>query len=108
VKGTYIEGSKIAVRSKSDVRKRYLELLKFYMMNGKFVEIATHDKEIIEDVNKFISKNKINKRRYSFELLYGCHNEVAEELLNEGYPVRIYLPYGKNQKGYVQRRLGQC
>jgi len=61
---------------------------------------ATHDDIIID--NTAISYKGFNKE---FQWLYGVRMNKAQELLEDGYKVRLYLPCGKDWYKYCLRRF---
>jgi len=105
VKGSYKENDKISFSEKEDVNKKYIKLMKLCLQKGKFIKIATHDENIINLAKSYIKKMKIKKNRYEFEMLYGIHRSLQEELASQGYNVRVYLPYGKEWFSYFYRRI---
>ncbi len=68
--------------------------------------IATHDKNIISHASKLIEAYEFDKNFIEFQLLYG-YLSLGRQLLRDGYPVRIYLPYGDDETAlpYIWRRL---
>jgi len=58
--------------------------------------IATHDEKLI---------SKINNKFYDYEFLYGVRRDLQKKLLNCGYRVRIYVPFGTEWLPYTLRRL---
>ena len=40
-------------------------------------------------------------------MLYGIRRELQNQYLEEGYPVRIYIPYGTEWYPYFTRRLAE-
>lgn len=58
--------------------------------------IATHDEKLI---------SKINNKFYDYEFLYGVRRDLQKNLLNRGYRVRIYIPFGTEWLPYTLRRL---
>ncbi|MHB1610914.1 MAG: proline dehydrogenase family protein [Sulfobacillus sp.] len=107
VKGAYRESSAVAWQSKSDIDSSYLDLLRIYLRTGNFTAIATHDDAVIETIKDFIHANKIPLGRLEFQMLYGIRSELAEQLVRENYPVRIYVPFGNDWFAYFMRRLAE-
>lgn len=106
VKGTYRQNKIVALHNKDEIEWKYVKLMKLCLSKGNFLVIATHDEEIIEETLDFIRKEKINKDKFEFENLYGFSPSLSGKLVKY-YPVRIYLPYGKDQKPYVKRRISE-
>ena len=105
VKGTYKEGKKVAFRDKERVNENYVKLMEFCLKKSAFIFVATHDENIIERAKKFIKKKKIKKEKYEFEMLYGIRKDLQDKLVDEGFVVRIYVPYGSDWAGYFYRRI---
>ena len=40
-------------------------------------------------------------------MLYGFRNELQEELVKEGYELRVYVPFGNDWFAYYMRRLAE-
>ena len=47
------------------------------------------------------------KNRFEFQMLYGVRRDLQTLLAAEGYPMRIYVPFGKQWFPYFMRRLGE-
>ncbi|MFN8540253.1 MAG: proline dehydrogenase family protein [Thermomicrobiales bacterium] len=55
---------------------------------------ATHDERLIGRAQGFAAAEGIGPERFEFQMLYGVRRDVQERLVNEGYNVRCYVPYG--------------
>jgi proline dehydrogenase len=42
-----------------------------------------------------------------FQMLYGVRRDLRVRLAAEGYPVRVYIPYGTDWYPYLTRRLAE-
>ena len=40
-------------------------------------------------------------------MLYGIRRDLQEQLADEGYPVRVYVPFGSEWYPYFTRRLAE-
>lgn len=40
-------------------------------------------------------------------MLYGFRNELQLQLAQEGYTMRVYVPYGNDWFGYFMRRMAE-
>ncbi len=105
-KGIYRESEKIAFQKKEDIRERLFEDAKA-ILNGKgYVAIATHDIPLIDKIDNWITDKNISKKRFEFQVLYGVPmGNKLQELLNKGYKVRNYVPFGEAWFDYSIRRL---
>ncbi|MDH4223307.1 MAG: proline dehydrogenase family protein, partial [candidate division Zixibacteria bacterium] len=50
---------------------------------------------------------EIDKDNFEFQFLYGIRRELQEELIRQGYNVRIYVPYGDQWYPYFMRRMAE-
>ncbi len=107
VKGAYKEPADVAYQDKKDIDSNYLHIIKDHLMSGSYTAIATHDHRIIEQVKRFAADKGLEKDQYEFQFLYGFRNELQLQLVNEGYRVRVYTPYGQDWFGYFMRRLAE-
>jgi len=69
--------------------------------------IATHDEERIAFATGYAKKISLPQDGVEFQMLYGIRSDLQEELAQEGYPVRIYVPYGTDWYPYFVRRLAE-
>ena len=67
--------------------------------------IGTHDQEIIEEIIKNMGSFNIHRENCDFEFLYGIRRDLSEQMKNDGYTVRLYVPFGKDWLPYTLRRL---
>ena len=104
-KGAYKEPIEIALPDKRSVDKQYLAVMKRLLESEIYHGIATHDDKIIEEAIQFTRKEKISKGTFEFQMLYGIRNRFAKALVQKGWNVRIYVPYGKAWLPYTFRRL---
>lgn len=105
VKGAYKEPPDIAYQRKADVDANFDWLMKELLMDGNRPAIATHDERLINEAIRFARSNGIPNERFDFEMLYGIKRKLQTKLVDEGFRVRVYLPYGKNWLPYLTRRI---
>jgi proline dehydrogenase len=105
-KGIYIEPEPIAYRDADDIRNSYRELLVQLLAGGASrVGIATHDPALIEHAEKTITTMGVEKDRYEFQMLLGVAEPLRRELVRNGHPLRVYVPFGELWYDYSMRRL---
>jgi len=107
VKGAYKEPKEIAFQNKSEVDHNYIKLMTMLLLRGNFPAIATHDEAIVDATCKFARNNGIGKAAFEFQMLYGIRRDLQEKLVQQGYHVRIYVPYGSQWYPYFMRRLAE-
>ncbi|MEN4041243.1 MAG: proline dehydrogenase family protein [Anaerolineaceae bacterium] len=69
--------------------------------------IATHDEKRIHFARQQAERLGLPKRAVEFQMLYGIRRDLQEKLAAQGYPVRVYVPYGKHWYPYFMRRLAE-
>jgi proline dehydrogenase len=115
VKGAYKEPPSVAFPKKKDVDANYLKLMELYLgasgeeadATGAFLALATHDAKIIEHAKQFVRERNVAHSRFEFQMLYGIRSELQHKLHAEGYPMRVYVPYGSMWYPYFMRRLAE-
>lgn len=122
VKGAYDEPPDIAYPSKQDVDIQFDELAR--MMIDTAVEseaepvsedgrtppmaaLGTHDERRIEAAKAYAKSMGLPKSALEIQLLFGIRAELGRSLAEEGYPVRVYVPYGTEWYPYFMRRLAE-
>lgn len=112
VKGAYKEPPTVAFPQKKDVDANYLKLAEIFLreenvLPGTLLALGTHDQKIIDWAKDFIKQHNTPRERYEFEMLYGIRSDLQKQLNAEGYPMRVYVPYGTHWYPYFMRRLAE-
>lgn len=105
VKGAYKEPPEIAYQKKRDVDDNFESLMKELLLKGERPAIATHDERLINEALRFARDKDIPPERFEFQMLLGIKRPLQKRLAEEGYKVRVYIPYGANWLPYTLRRL---
>jgi proline dehydrogenase len=111
-KGAYKEPPEIAFPEKKDVDANYVKLMQIYLDEpartaGAYIGVATHDEAMINATKRYAAEHNIPKDRFEFQMLYGIRSALQEQLVAEGYKIRIYVPYGTEWYPYFMRRLAE-
>ena len=106
-KGAYTEPPAVAFQDKKDVDKSYIECMQELLLRGNYPGVATHDPRIIEATKAFARSNGIDTTRYEFQMLYGVRRDLQEQLVRDGYRMRVYVPFGTQWYPYLMRRLAE-
>ena len=104
-KGIYVEPENIAFKEFKEVQQYFLKDLEYMFKNKMYVGIATHDKFLVEESYKLIEKYKVSKNMFEFQMLYGVTPELRQSIVDKGYLMRVYIPFGEHWFGYSTRRL---
>ena len=106
-KGAYKEPETVAFPDKKDVDANYIRCMHELMLHGNYPGIATHDEAIIKEAKRFAKTNNIPPDRYEFQMLYGVRRDLQDQLVREGYRMRVYVPFGTQWYPYLMRRLAE-
>ncbi len=121
VKGAYKEPPDIAFPKKADVDAHF-DLLTRRLIDASLAEgtrlsqdgrippiaaIATHDEKRIQFAIAYARKVGLPKEGMEFQMLYGIRRDLQESLVQQGYPVRVYVPFGTHWYPYFMRRLAE-
>ena len=105
-KGIYKETKTIAYQDREDIRKNFLLLAKSMAEKGSFCGYATHDQILIDRILEWVKSENISPHLFEFQTLFGVPmNGRLEQLVEKGFKVRIYVPFGPDWFDYSVRRL---
>lgn len=106
-KGAYKEPADIAYQAKAEVDANYIHLMKTLLRSGVYHGLATHDENIIREAQSFVTREKIPRDAFEFQMLYGIRRDLQQALVREGWRVRVYVPFGGEWYPYLMRRLAE-
>lgn len=120
-KGAYKEPADVAFPKKSDVDQNFDNCSQLMMdcslkndsqlsEDGRIPPvpaIATHDEKRIDFAKEYAEEIGLPKNGLEFQMLYGIRGDIQVQLVDEGYPVRVYVPYGTEWYPYFVRRLAE-
>lgn len=106
-KGAYKEPPHLAYPRKADVDQNYIELARRLLCDGRYPGLATHDSAIIDWIKQFAREQGIGQERFEFQMLYGVRRDLQQQLIKDGYNVRVYVPFGEAWYPYLMRRMAE-
>lgn len=104
-KGAYKEPHDIAFKDKRDVDLQYSEIMARLLSSGIYHGIATHDEKLIEQAKEYTVHHGISKGSFEFQMLLGIRPALQKRLIEEGWRLRLYIPYGNAWLPYTLRRI---
>ena len=104
-KGAYKEPPELAWTKMDDIRENYRRCARLLLSNGNYPAVATHDESLVRDVVDWARASGVGPARFEFQMLYGLRPRRWDELVRDGFNVRIYVPYGTHWFPYFYRRL---
>jgi proline dehydrogenase len=121
IKGAYMEPAEVAFPKKADVDANF-DTLSSILMDASLAQktaisadgripaipaIATHDEKRVTFAKAYAEKIGLPKAGMEFQMLYGIRRDLQDSLAKEGYPVRVYVPFGTHWYPYFMRRLAE-
>jgi proline dehydrogenase len=106
-KGAYKEPAAVAYPEKRDVDASYVRCMHRLLLDGNYPALATHDPAMINEAKRFAKEKEIAPERFEFQMLYGIRRDLQEQLVREGYNLRVYVPFGTQWYPYLMRRLAE-
>jgi proline dehydrogenase len=101
-KGAYNESPEIVYKKRSEISHNFSKLIRIMFERGKWFAIATHDEKLIKEA---ITLSNVHHADFEFEMLMGIRDKRKLELIDQGYHVSEYIPYGKSWWAYSKRRM---
>ncbi|HUR83568.1 MAG TPA: proline dehydrogenase family protein [Thermoanaerobaculia bacterium] len=106
-KGAYKESAQIAFQDKADVDANFVKLMKILLKSGVYHGIATHDPKMISATIDFARAENVPPSAFEFQMLYGVRRDLQEQLVKDGWGMRVYIPFGTEWYPYLMRRLAE-
>lgn len=104
-KGIYNEPEEIAYKDYHQINNHFIEDIEYMMQEKMYPAIATHDVPVVEGAYRLIDKYNVPKENFEFQMLYGVTPSLRKSIVDKGYTMRVYVPFGKQWFGYCTRRL---
>jgi len=105
VKGIYVEPLDVAWRDMETINRSYLDLCRILAEAGCHAAYATHDDRLIGGCLDLVERIGLDQDRYEFQMLLGVREERRDDLVEQGHPMRVYVPFGAQWYEYSVRRL---
>jgi len=106
-KGAYKEPASVAYPEKRDVDRNYINCMRILLDRGQYPGIATHDPAIIDATKAYAGEHTLPPERFEFQMLFGVRRDLQEQLVKEGFRMRVYVPFGTQWYPYLMRRLAE-
>lgn len=107
VKGAFDESVGEALRTADEVTEQYKYLAHWALRHLPDPAFGTHDDACIDVVKETAAELGLDRKSFEFQMLYGVRRKLQEELVRDGYRVRVYLPYGTQWYPYLMRRMAE-
>ena len=107
VKGAYREPPQVAYPEKASVDAAFVRLLDALIRDNPYPMVATHDPALVRQTKTLAATYRRDRDSFEFQMLYGVRRDLQEQVVAEGYRLRVYVPYGDQWYPYFMRRLAE-
>jgi len=101
-KGAYNESPEIVYKRRNQINDNFSKLMRMMFERGRGFAIASHDEKLIEEATRL---SNVHHADFEFEMLMGIRDKKKLELVERGYRVSEYIPFGKSWWAYAVRRI---
>ena len=106
-KGAYAEPAHLAYQHRAEVDASFRRCTTRLLEHGTYPRIATHDDALITHTIDEARRLGRGPEDVEFQMLYGIRDELQQRLVDEGYRVCVYVPFGDRWYAYFMRRLAE-
>jgi proline dehydrogenase len=107
IKGAYDEPPEVAFQTDAQVDASFARSAEWLLEHGTYPRIATHDTALIEHTKRTAIRLGRAPGDFEFQMLYGVRSALADQLVDAGWGLRIYIPFGAQWYPYFMRRLAE-
>jgi proline dehydrogenase len=109
VKGAYREPGDVAIHDRRRIRATFEKLaLEFLRWSGGGrLALATHDVQLLSEIERRAGAAGFERSAYEIQMLYGIRSADQRRLANEGFRVRVLISYGTHWYPWFMRRLAE-
>jgi proline dehydrogenase len=107
VKGAYREPPEVAYQQKAGVDGAFARLLDTLVQRNPYPMVATHDPAMVRLAKTLVASHGRDRDSFEFQMLYGVRRDLQQQVVAEGYRLRVYVPYGTQWYPYFMRRLAE-
>ena len=106
-KGAYAEAEDVAYVERGEIDKAYVRDMRTLLEGNGYPMLATHDPRLIQIGQALAIRAGREKDSMEFQMLLGVRPEEQLRLVEMGYKVRVYIPFGAEWYAYLMRRMAE-
>jgi proline dehydrogenase len=109
VKGAYREPGDVAIHDRGRIRATFAKLaLEFLRWSGGGrLALATHDVQLLTEIERRAAAAGFGRNAYEIQMLYGIRPADQRRLAAEGFRIRVLISYGTHWYPWFMRRLAE-
>lgn len=106
-KGAYAEPAEVAHQDRVAIAVAYARLAEALLGSGTYPRLATHDHRLVRHAQEVVRRLGLGPDDFEFQMLYGVREPLQQELVDAGWRLRVYVPFGTAWYPYLVRRLAE-
>jgi proline dehydrogenase len=106
-KGAYAEPPSVAYQHRIEVDANFADCADWLLANGHHPRLATHDHRLIAHAVNTAARLGRPRDAFELQMLYGVRSGLQDDLVRDGWKVRVYVPFGEQWYPYLMRRLAE-
>lgn len=106
-KGAYAEPDHVAWQRRVDIDRAYLEAARYLVREADYPRFATHDHRLVGAIKREAAAIGRPRDSYEFQMLFGVRPPMQRALVDDGYRLCVYVPFGTEWFPYFTRRLAE-
>lgn len=112
VKGAYDEPADRSWKKKHDVDRNFAHLVGAAFgdaarESGFHPAFGTHDQTMIDKIRAVAEERGARPDDFEFQMLLGVRRDLQQRLADDGFRVRVYVPFGSHWYPYFMRRIAE-
>jgi proline dehydrogenase len=109
VKGAYREPDDVAIQDRREIDRAFADLAMRFLEvgGGGRLALATHDVELLEEIERRAAVAGFGRDAYEIQMLYGIRVADQRRLAAAGYRIRVLISYGTHWYPWFMRRLAE-
>jgi proline dehydrogenase len=107
VKGAYAEPHDIALGTRKEIDRQFMFLTTWLFERGSVPAIGSHDDALLAHARWTAENVGYARDGFEIQMLFGVRRDLQERLAQEGYRVKVYVPFGSAWYPYLMRRIAE-
>lgn len=107
VKGAYAEPPTVALQRRDEIDAAFARIMEHLLDHATYPAIATHDPALVLATQTYAVRAGRGRDDFEFQMLYGVRRAAQLALVDEGWRMRVYVPFGTEWYPYFTRRIAE-
>ena len=107
VKGAYSEPPAVALQQRGEIDAAFARIMEHLLDHATYPAIATHDPALVRATETYAVRVGRGRDDFEFQMLYGVRRAAQRALADDGWRMRVYVPFGTEWYPYFTRRIAE-